>query len=96
MKAADHLAAGVDRAAFGSGGGGLVSSARDYHRLTQMLLRGGELHGQRLLGSRTVAFVTRNHLPGGVDRGVGFGLGFSVNLALVDRPVPDGLRANVP
>ena len=74
-----------------AGGGGLVSTAGDYHRFTQMLLRGGELDGIRLLGPRTVAYMTRNHLPGGVDletfgrpifaestyRGVGFGLGFS-------------------
>lgn len=75
-----------------SGGGGLVSSAADYHRFTQMLLRGGELDGVRLLGPRTVAYMTRNHLPGGADLedfgrpvysevshgGMGFGLGFSV------------------
>ncbi|WP_346072629.1 serine hydrolase domain-containing protein [Saccharopolyspora thermophila] len=75
-----------------SGGGGLISSAHDYHRFTQMLLRGGELDGARLLGSRTVRYMTRNHLPGGADlesmalgafseaayAGKGFGLGFSV------------------
>ena len=75
-----------------SGGGGLVSSAADYHRFTQMLLRGGELDGQRLLGDRTVAYMAQNHLPGGADleqigrplfaespmTGMGFGLGFSV------------------
>jgi CubicO group peptidase (beta-lactamase class C family) len=80
-----------------SGGGGLVSSAHDYHRFTQMLLGGGELDGVRLLGNRTVAYMTRNHLPGRADLeafgrplfaettfdGVGFGLGFSV----VDDPV---------
>ncbi len=77
---------------FLSGGGGLMSSARDYHRFTQMLLRRGELDGVRLLGSRTVDYMTANHLPGGADLeafgrplfaettfdGVGFGLGFSV------------------
>jgi CubicO group peptidase (beta-lactamase class C family) len=75
-----------------AGGAGLVSTVGDYHRFTQMLLRGGELDGARLLGPRTVAYMTRNHLPGGVDlqtfgrpinaesiyNGVGFGLGFSV------------------
>ncbi len=80
-----------------SGGGGLISTAADYHRFTQMLLDrpgspGGELDGVRLLGQRTVAYMTRNHLPGGADleafgrplnaeapfRGVGFGLGFAV------------------
>ena len=77
---------------FLSGGGGLVSTAGDYHRFTQMLARGGELDGARLLGPHTIAYMTRNHLPGGADlhaygrplfaespyRGVGFGLGFSV------------------
>ena len=80
--------------AFFSGGGGLVSTAADYHRFTQMLLRGGELDGVRLLSPRTVAYMTRNHLPGGADlgsfgrpisaesafEGLGFGLGFSVML----------------
>src|SRR5204862_502865 len=41
-----------------SGGGGLVSTAADYHRFTQMLLRGGELDGVRLLGPRTVRYMT--------------------------------------
>src|SRR4051794_29305048 len=80
-----------------SGGGGLVSTANDYHRFTQMLLGGGELDGVRLLAPRTVRYMTSNHLPGGVDleafgrplfaettfHGIGFGLGFSV----VDDPV---------
>ncbi|HVS45027.1 MAG TPA: serine hydrolase domain-containing protein [Candidatus Dormibacteraeota bacterium] len=78
--------------AFLSGGGGLVSTAADYHRFTQMLLNGGVLDGARLLGSRTVDYMARNHLPGDADleafgrplfaempfSGVGFGLGFSV------------------
>jgi CubicO group peptidase (beta-lactamase class C family) len=85
------------RPRFLSGGGGLVSTAADYHRFTQMLLGrpgrpAGELDGARLLSSRTVAYMTRNHLPGGADletfgrplyaetpfRGIGFGLGFGV------------------
>jgi CubicO group peptidase (beta-lactamase class C family) len=80
------------RPAMLSGGGGLVSTAADYHRFAQMLAGDGELDGVRLLGSRTVEYMTQNHLPGGVDletigrplfaettyEGVGFGLGFSV------------------
>jgi CubicO group peptidase (beta-lactamase class C family) len=75
-----------------SGGGGLVGTAADYHRFTQMLLGRGAYDGVRLLGSRTVDYMTRNHLPGGADlesfgrrlfsetpfQGTGFGLGFSV------------------
>jgi CubicO group peptidase (beta-lactamase class C family) len=74
------------------GGGGLVSTAADYHRFTGMLLGRGELDGVRVLGSRTVDYMARNHLPGGADleqvgrplfaempfHGVGFGLGFAV------------------
>jgi CubicO group peptidase (beta-lactamase class C family) len=69
-----------------------------------MLLNRGELDGVRLLGSRTVDHMTRNHLPGGrtlaelgrpfdavtVFDGLGFGLGVSV---LVD-PVANGVIAN--
>jgi CubicO group peptidase (beta-lactamase class C family) len=77
---------------FLSGGGGLVSTAGDYHRFAQMLLGRGEFEGVRLLGSRTVDYMTTNHLPDGrdiasfghpisePDEGVGFGLGFSVVL----------------
>ena len=77
-----------------SGGGGLISTAWDYYRFAEMLRRGGELDGVRILGPRTVRYTTRNHLPGGRDLeaigrplfaettfdGVGFGLGFSVTL----------------
>ncbi|HVB70129.1 MAG TPA: serine hydrolase domain-containing protein [Acidimicrobiales bacterium] len=74
------------------GGGGLVSTARDYDRLMAMLVRGGELEGTRVLSRRTLELMTVNHLPGGADlttcaedsyaevdyAGQGFGLGFSV------------------
>ena len=50
-----------------SGGGGLVSTALDYHRFTSMMLNGGELDGMRLLGRKTVELMTANHLPGGQD-----------------------------
>jgi CubicO group peptidase (beta-lactamase class C family) len=83
------------------GGGGLVSTAADYHRFTQALLRGGELDGARLLGGRTLAYMARNHLPGGADLesfgrrlfaettfdGVGYGLGFAVLLDPVANKV---------
>ena len=87
-----------------SGGGGLVSTAADYHRFTQMLLNEGELDGVRLLGTRTVRYMAQNHLPGGVDLeaigrplfsettfdGMGFGLGFSV----LDDPVKNKVLAS--
>ena len=84
-----------------SGGGGLVSTTADYLRFAEMLRRGGELDGHRVIGERTLRFMTRNHLPGGVPLnrialgafgetgfdGVGFGLGFAVTLDAVDAQV---------
>jgi CubicO group peptidase (beta-lactamase class C family) len=63
-----------------SGGGGLVSTARDYMRFCRMLLDKGQLDGARLLKAETVKMMTSNQLPDGVTRGTsgGFGLGFSV------------------
>ena len=46
---------------FLSGGGGLVSTAADYLRFAQMLLNGGELDGERVLGRRTVRAMGQNH-----------------------------------
>jgi CubicO group peptidase (beta-lactamase class C family) len=56
----------------------------DYFRFAQMLLKGGELDGVRLLGRKTVEWMTMNHLPAGAhpfeDEWSGFGLGVSVLL----------------
>jgi CubicO group peptidase (beta-lactamase class C family) len=70
-----------------------------------MLRRGGELDGARILGPRTVKFITANHLPGGVDlaavargsagetryEGVGFGLGVYVMLDPAKALVPSSV-----
>ena len=100
MPSMDHFARAEPK--MFSGGAGVICTADDYHRFTQMLLHAGELDGVRLLGSRTVAFMTRNHLPGGADLaavssggfaesifdGVGFGLGFAVVLDPTPGRVP--------
>ncbi len=79
---------------FHSGGGGLASTTEDYLRFCEMLRRGGELDGARILGPRTLALMHRNHLKEGRDltqmaiggfsetanEGVGFGLGFAMTL----------------
>ncbi|MDJ0938171.1 MAG: serine hydrolase domain-containing protein [Woeseiaceae bacterium] len=43
---------------FLSGGGGLSSTAQDYSRFLQMILNGGTLDGERLLGRKTVELMT--------------------------------------
>lgn len=87
-----------------SGGGGLVSSLTDYHRFAEMLRRGGELEGVRLLGPRTLRLMRVNHLAGDADlrqraldgfsemlhQGVGFGLGFATTLSEARAGVPGG------
>ncbi len=69
-----------------SGGGGMVGTAMDYARFLQMLLNGGTLDGKRVLGAKTIAYMTADHLDGSIGRGTlylpgagfGFGLGFAV------------------
>jgi len=88
-----------------SGGGGLVGTAGDYLRFCEMLRRGGELGGVRLVGPKTLAFMRTNHLPGGKDiadlappgmfaeaayQGLGFGLGF----AMVTEPARYGVTVS--
>lgn len=85
-----------------SGGGGLVSTALDYHRFCTMCLNGGVLGGVRLVSRKTIEAMTINHLPGGGDlatlskslfseaanAGTGFGLGFAVNIDVARSMMP--------
>ncbi|MEM8500718.1 MAG: serine hydrolase domain-containing protein [Pseudomonadota bacterium] len=74
-----------------SGGGGLVSTAMDYMRFCEMLRSGGSHNGARLLGPKTVQYMSMNQLSDkvrnkGADEypamhlypGQSFGLGFGV------------------
>jgi CubicO group peptidase (beta-lactamase class C family) len=85
-----------------SGGGGLTSTALDYHRFCMMCANGGELDGVRILGRKTLELMTLNHLPGKSDLttmsrslfsetqngGVGFGLGFAVTQDVARAMIP--------
>ncbi len=91
-----------DRPMYLSGGGGLYGTASDYMRFCQMLLNGGFLDGERVIGRQTIEYMSLNHLPGNVDlevigrplfaestyTGVGFGLGFSVVIDPAANKVP--------
>ena len=72
------------RGTWESGGGGLVSTARDYLRFAQMLHDGGALYGTRILKPETVRLMTANHLPETAPyrhrqrKSDGFGYGFAV------------------
>ncbi|MEQ1549011.1 MAG: serine hydrolase domain-containing protein [Chakrabartia sp.] len=87
---------------FLSGGGGLCSTLSDYHRFCRMLLNGGALDGVQIISAKTLELMTANHLPGGKDltelsqslfseadnAGIGFGLGFAVNMTPHTTLVP--------
>lgn len=83
---------------FVSGGGGLVGTAADYLAFVESLRTGAH----DLVGRRTFAQMTANHLPGGADlpalsrslfseagyAGVGFGLGFATTVDWVRTGLP--------
>jgi CubicO group peptidase (beta-lactamase class C family) len=87
-----------------SGGGGILTTATDYGRFAQMLLNAGVLDGVRVLGRKSVALMTSDHLPPGVrygpfstelgvtapfpEYGQGMGLGVSVRVEPGRNPNP--------
>ena len=81
---------------FESGGGGLWSTMDDYERFAQMLYLGGALGNTRLLGRKTLEFMTADHLGPHVRIGTafllapgyGFGLGFAVRREVGLAPTP--------
>jgi len=81
-----------------SGGGGLVSTAMDYARFSQMLLNGGALDGNRIVGRKTLQLMASDHLGPNVKvdsplmpAGHGFGLGFAVRTHQGMAPFPGSL-----
>ncbi len=76
-----------------SGGGGLVSTARDYMRFLMMVANDGKFQGKRYLEPETISRMTSNQLSkevgwikfgSAVRQGVGFGLGFCVRVEMSD------------
>jgi CubicO group peptidase (beta-lactamase class C family) len=83
-------------ATFFAGGHGLVGTAADYLRFGQMLLDDGRLGRTRIIGPRTLAWATSDHLHAGIAKGpnylpgpgYGFGLGFGVRTERGQSAVP--------
>jgi CubicO group peptidase (beta-lactamase class C family) len=87
---ADHSASPT----FFSGGGGLVSTVKDYLSFCSVILNHGRSGNGRLLSRKTLQMMSTNHLPRGVDlstaarglfsgtnhAGIGFGLGWATTI----------------
>src|SRR5712675_159414 len=85
----------LDKPVMESGGGGLVSTTMDYARFSQMLLNGGALDGNRIVGRKTLQLMASDHLGRNVKvdsplmpAGHGFGLGFAVRTHQGMAPLP--------
>ncbi len=80
---------------FEMGGGGLLSTLADYLSFSAALAGGGALRGKRLIGPRTLAYMTSDHLAPHMAKqhfllpaGNGFGLGFQVRIDAGIAPTP--------
>jgi CubicO group peptidase (beta-lactamase class C family) len=85
------------------GGSGLVGTVGDYLKFAQMLGNKGEYAGVRILGKKTVEFMTSNHLtPNFPDdpltsiytlqgKGRAWGMGFGLTGSVVTNPAIAGL-----
>ncbi|HTC48573.1 MAG TPA: serine hydrolase domain-containing protein [Candidatus Aquilonibacter sp.] len=63
-----------------AGGAGLVSTATDYARFSQMMLDGGKLGNIRILSRKSVELMTNDQLGKiSPDQNFGFGLGFGID-----------------
>ena len=73
-----------------AGGAGLLSTARDYARFLEMIRRGGEVDGVRILSPRAVELMATNQV-GTLHSasGLGFGYGFETT----DRYGANGMES---
>ena len=84
------------------GGGGLVSTLRDFTRFAEAMRAGGHLAGERVLSPKSVNYMAANHLPGVLEGGFTgapllgtghpiHGAGFGLGVAVVTDPTVSGV-----
>lgn len=89
----------LKKPAFESGGAGLVSTVDDYAKFVKMMLAKGTYNGVRILGQKTVEWMTQNHLTQkqleSYDweqlRGYGYG---NLMRVMIDETHADSLGSN--
>ncbi|MDZ7685322.1 MAG: serine hydrolase domain-containing protein [Gammaproteobacteria bacterium] len=86
-----------------AGGGGLISTARDYMRFLEMLRNGGTLQSQRILGPKTITFMMKDHLPRSItasntgpdaDLMLGLGASHALGIGIYADPVARGVLSS--
>ncbi len=79
-----------DGAVYESGGGGGLSTMEDYLKFVSALANGGTYQGKRIIGKKTLEFMTADHVGARPGRppGFGFGLGFEVRTRVGDSAMP--------
>jgi len=78
---------------FEAGGQGLTSTVMDYARLAHMLLNGGQLDGNRILGKKTVTLMTSDHIGQAYNHGPFYLPGQSHGYGLLGAVRTEGPRA---
>jgi len=79
-----------EKVKFYSGGGGLVSTAMDFMIFSECVRNGGIYNGKRIIGPKTVKFMTKNHLSGSLSGKGGSGESPSWDTTSLDQAESDG------
>lgn len=83
-----------------SGGGGLISTTEDYLKFCLMLLNNGEYEGTRIIGRKTLEYMTVNHLkpdllPFSLGTNTSYGEGFGLGFSVIMEPAQTGVMNSV-
>lgn len=81
---------------FEAGGQGLTATVMDYARFAHMLLKGGALDGQRILGRKSVELMTSDHMGPWIERGPFYLPGANGGYSLLGAVRTAGPRAPAP
>lgn len=85
--------------AYESGGAGLVSTLDDYVHFATMMIQKGQYKGRQLLGSKTVEFMTQNHLTKWQKRTLNWdsviGHGYGCLMRVLEQPGVAGLNGSI-
>lgn len=81
---------------FESGGGGLVSSLKDYSLYCEALLNQGNLNGNQIIGSKTLELMTQNNLGGKALQSLGKdGYGYGLGVRTMMNPHLAGFKGSI-